>query len=145
MKRVGKQLLPVRNFYHLPQVHDGNPVADIVHSPQSVADKNTGKSQLLLQIPEQVQYLGLYGHIQGADRFITHQQSGIQGKGPGNTYALPLSAGEFMGISSQTVLRKPHHIQQLLHMGIHIPAPGQPMIQHGLCQYLKHMLPGVQG
>ena len=37
----------VRNFYHLPQVHDGNPVADIVHSPQSVADKNTGKSQLL--------------------------------------------------------------------------------------------------
>ena len=72
-----KQLLPAANLYNLSQVHDGNPVADIVHSSQAVADEDTGKPQLLLQIPEQVQYLGLYGHIKGADRFVAYQQPGI--------------------------------------------------------------------
>ena len=50
-----------------------------------------------------------------------------------------------MGISSQTVFRKSYHVQQLFHMGVYVPAFGQSVIQHGFRQYLKYMLPGVQG
>ena len=65
--------------------------------------KQVGDPHLILNLLQQVDDLGLDGHIQGRDRLVTDNESGIQGHGPGNGDPLPLAAGKLMGIPADVV------------------------------------------
>src|SRR5450759_3067460 len=65
-----------------------------------MCNEDVGQSfQAFLQLFKQVDYLGLNRNIQGRYRFIAHNQRRLAGKGPGNAYALPLTAAELMRIT----------------------------------------------
>ena len=128
-------------FYYFSQIHHGDPVTHIIYRAQSVSHKKAGEMQLLLQLAQQIQNLGLNGHIQRADGFITDKESGIQRQRLGNPDPLSLSPGKFMGIPSQHIPGKPHHIQNSIHILRHGGRRGYVMIQHGLGQDFINMLP----
>ena len=59
-------------------------------------DKKIGEVHILLQIPKQIDNLRLDRHIKRGNRLIADDELRFDGKCPGDTDSLPLSAGEFM-------------------------------------------------
>jgi len=98
MQRISEELYRRGPFHALPQIHYSDVFADMFHHTQIVGDEHIGKASFVLQIHQQIQYLGLYGNVQGGYRFITHDKFGIQGQGPGDADSLPPAAVQFMGI-----------------------------------------------
>jgi hypothetical protein len=64
-----------------------------------VGDKDHGLIQALLKGKKFLLQLIAGNRIQGAEGFIHQEDGGISAQSPGNTDSLPLSAGEFVGIS----------------------------------------------
>ena len=50
-------------FHHTAEIHNGDPVRDVLHDAEIVADEQVGKAELLAQIHKQVEDLRLYGDI----------------------------------------------------------------------------------
>ena len=110
-----------------------------------MGDEHVGQPPLLLQILQQVQNLGLDGHVQGGHRLVTDDEPGMQGQGLGDGNALALASGELVGVAVLGALGHPHQIQQPVHLLFHGLAGGQAVVDHGVRQNLKHVLFGVQG
>ena len=64
-----------------------------------MADEDVGELQFLLQVLEQIDDLGLNGHVKGADRLVAHDHLRIQDQGAGGADALALAAGEGVGVA----------------------------------------------
>ena len=62
--RLGKDLIGRPLLDDLAQVHDGHPVADVMHDAQVVGDKEIGEVEFFLELVQQVDHLGLDGHVQ---------------------------------------------------------------------------------
>jgi hypothetical protein len=77
--------------------------------------KKICEPELLLQVLEQVDNLGLDRDIKGGNRFITDNKSGPQGKGTGYGNPLSLTPGKFMGISVGIGRLQSYNFQELLH------------------------------
>lgn len=60
---VGKELLLLRIFHHFAQVHDRHMGGDVLYHTQIMGDEDQRDAQLLLQVHEQVDDLGLDRHI----------------------------------------------------------------------------------
>ena len=73
----------------LPEVHHGDAVRDVLHDRQVVRDEQVGEVELLLQVLEQVEDLGLDRDVERRDRLVAHDQLGPQGE----RRARPRSAG----------------------------------------------------
>ncbi len=65
-----KYFLRRADLHDLPRVHDGHPIRAARHDPQVMGDQHRAGSQLLLDIPEQLQDLSLHRHIQGGGGFV---------------------------------------------------------------------------
>ena len=76
----------------LSEIHDSNPVADMADDRQIVGNEEIGDTQLLLQISEQVDHLGLGRDIERAHRLIAHEQFRLEREGPCDSYALALAS-----------------------------------------------------
>ena len=61
---------------------------------QIVGDEDVGEAELLLQVGEQVEDLGLDRDVQGRDRLVADDQLRLERQGPGHADPLPLPAGE---------------------------------------------------
>jgi hypothetical protein len=57
--RPGEELVRRSYLDHFAEVHDGDPVADVADDGQVVGDEDVGEPQLVLEIGEQVDDLGL--------------------------------------------------------------------------------------
>ena len=119
MQRVAEQLARVRKLYNTSEIHDGDPVGQILHHRQVMGDENIGQSQLFLQFTliEQLEYLRLNGYIQRGDRLVADDQLRIDGECSRDTDALALSARKLVGIAGHVFPRKVHVLQQ----------PGDPL------------------
>jgi hypothetical protein len=81
---------------------------------QIVGDEKVGKTQLLLQIFQKIQNLGLHRDIEGTDRFITDNELRMKGNRAGNVDPLPLASAELMGETVHCVLRvQSHQFQEI--------------------------------
>ena len=114
--RLGVQLVPVGEFDDLTQVHDRHLVADVPDHGQVVRDHHVGQAQLVLQVLEQVDDLRLDRHVEGAHRFVGHDQLGPQGQGPGDPDALPLAAGELVRVAVVVLGVEADEFEQFLHV-----------------------------
>ena len=146
VERIVVDPLGAAQLHHLAQVHDGNPVADVFDDAQVVGDEYIGEPELLLEPPEEVEHLGLNGHVQGGDRLVAHQQVGIEGEGPGDVDALALTAGELVGEAVDVLGVQAHHAHELPHPLLPLDAVGDGLVDdHGLLHDLAAGLAGVQG
>ena len=64
-----------------------------------MTDEKVGQVQLLTQVHEKVEYLGLDGNIQCSNRFITNKKLRLDCQCTGHPKALSLPSGKLMGIA----------------------------------------------
>ena len=110
----------VGKLHHPAQVHHRHPVRDVLDHGQVVGDEEHGQIELDPEFVQQVEHLGLDGDVQGANRLVGHDELRGYGQGPGDADALPLAAGEFVGVAVRVGVGKTHRLQQLA------PPPPQP-------------------
>ena len=91
-------LLGVRQFHDVSQIHDGDAVGNVPYHQKVVGDEEIGQSQLILQFIEHVDDLCLDGDVQSRDRFVTDNEFGVYRQSPGDADTLTLAAGELVGI-----------------------------------------------
>src|SRR5699024_12186240 len=85
---VVEDLLHGAVLHDLACVHDGHAVGHVRHNTQVVGDVDDRHAQLLLQLTDQLQNLGLDGHIQGGGGLVADQHLGLAGRRNGDDHAL---------------------------------------------------------
>ena len=131
-----------------PEVHHRDFVREVVHHREVVGDEEIRHLALALQVFQDVEHLSLHAHIQGRSRFVTDQEIGFTGQGAGNRDALPLTAGELMGIARQVLSRQAHRTQQrhgfVVHeRGITLSAMLTQGFAHDVCHRPARIQAGV--
>ena len=115
--RVDRALVDLVLVAHLhdpPQVHHGHPVGDVAHHRQVVGDEDVRQPEVLLQVLQQVDHLGLHRDVQGRDGLVTHDDLGAERNTAGNPDTLTLATGELVGVTIDVLGVEPHQVEQLL-------------------------------
>ena len=99
------------DLHDLAHIHDRHPVADVTHHGQVVGDEEVAQPQVVLQRFQQVDDLRLNAHVQRAHGLVADDELRIQGDGAGDADALPLAAGEFVGIAVRVFRRQADALQ----------------------------------
>ena len=100
MRRGPIELIPRRQFYDLAQIHDRHTVCDMAHDTQVVCYEKIRQTEIALNILQQVDDLGLNGHVERRNRFVGDDEFWIHGQSTGDPNALPLSAAELVRITT---------------------------------------------
>ena len=127
MQGPAKEFLSMGHLHNLPEIHDSDPVADMFDDPKIMRDKEIGESELIPQIHQEIEDLGLNGNIQGRDRFIRYNQFRMEGDGPGNADPLALSAAELVRITKGILTVKPDLFKNLQDPLFHLLSRCDPM------------------
>ena len=78
-----------------------------------VGDEDVGEAELVLQVVEQVDDLGLDRDIEGGDRLVGDDQLRVRRQGPGDPDPLALAAGELVRVAVGVLGREPDALEQL--------------------------------
>jgi len=97
MDGVDVNLIPVRHLHDVAQVHHADTVADVTDYGQVVGDEEVGKVELILKVFQEVNDLGLNGHVKSGDRLIGNDKFRAHRQCPGHSDSLTLSAAKLMG------------------------------------------------
>jgi hypothetical protein len=95
------------------EVHDRDPVGDVMHDRQVMRDEDDADAELSLKVFEQVDHLRLHGHVESGHRFIADQHLRPHGQCAGDADPLPLATGELVRVAVVVVGVEPHEGQQL--------------------------------
>ena len=104
----------------LPQIHHGHAVRDVTDHGEIVGDEDVGQVELVLDVLEQIDHLGLHRHIEGGHRLVTDDDARVEGQGPGHPDPLPLPARELVGVAVDVVGVEPHQLQELANPVSHL-------------------------
>ena len=144
MPRLGVQLVPAGQLDDLAEVHDRDLVADVPDHGQVVRDHHVGQAQLVLQVLEQVDDLGLDRYVERGDRLVGDDQLGPQRERAGNPDALPLAAGELVRVAVVVLGVEADQLEQLLH-GALDPARRLDLLQPERRAHDRpHRVPGIE-
>ena len=113
MDGPGVELLRRRHFDDLSEVHHCDPVGDVAHHAQVVSHEDVRQAELVLEVVEQVDHLGLDGHVQRGHGLVQHYQLRVDGQGAGDADALALAARELMGEPVGVLRVEPDLVQKL--------------------------------
>jgi len=91
-------------FDDLAGVHDTGSIRHLPNDAKVVGDEQHGHVEFLLQLFEQLQDLGLDGHVEGRCRLVGNQKVGFVGEGHGDHHALALAARELVRIGGEALL-----------------------------------------
>ena len=72
---------------------------DLAHDGQVVGDEQVGDAEVLLQVLEQVQDLGLDRDVEGGDGLVADDELRPKGDRAGDPDALALAAGELIRVA----------------------------------------------
>ena len=64
-----------------------------------MGDEDVGQPELVLELLEKVDDLGLYRDVESRDRLVTDDDLGTEREPPGDADALPLTAGELVRVA----------------------------------------------
>ena len=78
-------------------------------------DEEIAQVQVLLQLREQGEYLGLDGHVQGRNGLVQHHHLRLQHQGACNRHALALAARERMRTPFEYGGRQAHALEHVMH------------------------------
>ena len=115
MGGIGEDLLHRTLLHHTTGVHDHHVVRHLCDNAQIVGDEHDGGIDLVLQVPQQIQDLGLNGHVQSRGRLIGDDQLGVAGQGHGDHDTLAHTAGQLVGehIVHALAVGDTGHLQQV--------------------------------
>ena len=94
-------LAPGAGFDDAAVLHDGDTVAQVPDQGHGMGDEEIGEAVALLEVAQQVDDLCADGDIERADRFVEYEEFGTEGDGAGDVDALPLAAGELVGVAAE--------------------------------------------
>ncbi len=77
-----------------PEIHDGDAIRGVFHHRKVVGDEQIGKAELVLQVLQQVNDLGLDRYVERGDRLIENEQARLQRQCPRDADALLLPTRE---------------------------------------------------
>ena len=93
------KLLGGSDLHYLAQIHDRHAIAHILDDSQVMSDKAVREAEAPLEIPEQIDHLGLDRHVESRDRLIADDELGLHRQCPGGPDALPLAAAELVRLA----------------------------------------------
>src|SRR4051794_17658871 len=94
--------------------HHHDPVGDVIDHGKIVGDEQVCQPQLLLQVLQQVEDLGLDRNVERRHRLVADQKVRAQGQRPGDADALALPAGEAVRVTLEVAHVQPHEVHQFL-------------------------------
>ena len=96
----------------LPEVHHRDPLRDLPHHGEVVRDEEVGEPALALEVGEQVEHLRLHRHVERRHRLVADDERGLHRERAGDADALPLPAGELVGIAPGVARIEPDFLEQ---------------------------------
>ena len=144
--RVEEHFVGHADLYDLAAVHHRHPVRHVGNDAQVVGDVNDGHVLLFLQAADQVQDLGLNGHVKSGRRLVADQDLRTAGHGDGNDHALAHAAGELVRILFVAALRigNAHRFQDAVDLFPGFPALEALVQFHALLDLKADGFQGVQ-
>ena len=109
-----------RGAHHFPgrprfddpaQIHDRDPMADVLDDGEVVGDEEISKAVALLEVLKQVNDLCLHRNVECANRLIANNELWPNTKGAGDADPLALAAAELMRVSLGVLRVQPHCFQ----------------------------------
>ena len=100
----GEQGVGATLLHDLAGIHHGHALRHFTDHAHVVGDQHQGHTAVLLQTAQQVQNLGLDGHVQRGGRFVRNQQFGVAGDGHRDHDALAHATRELVRVDTQTAL-----------------------------------------
>ena len=94
--RPRAEAVAVRRLDDLAEVHDRDPVADVGHGRQVVADEEIAHTEGPLQVLELVDDLRAHRHVERGHRLVQHDEPCIGRQRSGDRDPLPLPAAELV-------------------------------------------------
>ena len=101
MLRPREHLVRRAGLDDLPEVHDGDPVGDVLDDRQVVGDEDQRHAELALEVADEVQDLGLDEHVERRDRLVGDDQVGPERQGRRDRDPLALPARELVRAGSR--------------------------------------------
>src|SRR4051794_17156555 len=98
----------------LPEVHHRDPVTHPPDDSKIMGDEEVREPELVLEVLEEVEDLGLDRDVERRDRLVTHDQLRVQGQCTGDADALPLPPGELVRVAIDEVGTEPDDVEQPL-------------------------------
>ena len=96
-------------------IHHGNPVSQTSYHTEVVGDHNDARMGFTLGYAQQIENLGLDGHVEGRRRLVGDDEVRVVRDGHGDDDSLPHATGKLVRKSFGTHLgiRNPHQVEQL--------------------------------
>src|SRR5215212_6249411 len=116
------QSRPVSDLHDLAEVHHGYPVRDVLDHREVVGDEDVGEVELLLEVLQQVDDLGLDRDVQRRDGLVADDQARVERDGPGHPDPLTLPAGELVRVAVVVLGVEAYHLEKLLNTLLAIAA-----------------------
>ncbi len=91
--------LGVADLDQLAEVHDTDPIRDMRHDGQVVGDEEIGQLEIVLELTQQVEHLGLNRHIERGDRLVADDEIRVERQRARDTNALALTARELVRVA----------------------------------------------
>ena len=95
------------------RVHDGEPVADLDQHGEIVRDEQHGESELVLELLQQLQDLGLDHDVERGRRLVGDDEARAAGQRHRDHHALPLPARELVRVVVDAPGRQPDLLEEL--------------------------------
>ena len=96
-------------------IHDRNVVGDVAHHGEIVRDEDHGEVQLVAQLEEQIEDLGLNGNVERGYGLVSDNEFRFRGQGARDGDPLALSAGKFVRIFSHVTGVQSHRFHEFGH------------------------------
>ena len=100
----------------LAEVHHRDAVGDVADDGEVVGDEEVGEVELLLQLHEQVQDLGLDRHVERGDRLVRDDELRLQHERAGKADALALPAAELVRVALRRLAAEPDAVEHVEHL-----------------------------
>ena len=144
MPRLAVERVARGELHDPAEVHHRDPVRDVADHAEIVRDEEVGEPEPLLEVFEQVDHLGLDGHVERGDRLVADDELGVQRERPGHPDALALAAGELVRVAVGEAGVEPHRLEQLLDPLPQPPPLRDPVLHQGLPDDAAHRHARIQ-
>jgi hypothetical protein len=129
---------------HLPDVHDRDAVADVLHHAHVVRNEQIGEAEGVLEVEEDVQRLRLDRDVERGDRLVGHDEPRVERERARDADALALAAAESVREASHVLGSQAHEAHELLDALLPFVAVLHTVHQERLADDVEHRHARVQ-
>jgi len=111
-------------------VEHRDPVREVVHHGEVMADEQRSEAKVLLELVEQVEHGGLHRDVEGTRRLVRDQEARAQREGPGERGPLALAARELVREPVPVRPRQADRLEQFVHALARLPGVRGDAVDH---------------